>query len=253
MMTTTIFGLLLACCLAAVEAAVCPANAVQICTNDVELTCGSPAVNIACAPGAVTPYDVASGNPYCYCPNGYESGFTCYVNPTHLYSFVAGTAVVCNPGQIDPACANVDCGPNGSCLDGYCRCDGCHSGPQCATLNPCGGHGNCSAGSCSCTNGYSGPDCTVSPSACYGLVCPTGQTCQAGTCATSPPPSGEDDHRTIYIMVGALGGFVALVLLAAACFCCRRKRQQQQQQHQQENTDAALPPAPYVLNICSQN
>lgn len=63
----------------------------------------------------------------------------------------------------DP-CDDIDCGPNGNCIDGSCLCDEGYSGVNCQ-INVCDGidcnNGNCDTvtGMCDCLEGYEGTFC----------------------------------------------------------------------------------------------
>ena len=72
--------------------------------------------------------------------------------------------VILAPGSGDQ-CADIDCGPNGTCVDGTCQCDEGFSGTNCETnvcdAVDCGPNGSCNGadGSCACNDGYEGETC----------------------------------------------------------------------------------------------
>lgn len=61
-------------------------------------------------------------------------------------------------------CDDVDCGPNGTCVDGTCNCDPGYSGATC-NINVCDDadcvNGTCDpvTGACDCEDGYVGDNC----------------------------------------------------------------------------------------------
>ncbi len=65
----------------------------------------------------------------------------------------------------DP-CDNIDCGANGTCVDGECQCDEGYSGVNCET-NVCDAincnNGDCDpvTGACTCDEGYEGEFCNT--------------------------------------------------------------------------------------------
>jgi len=62
------------------------------------------------------------------------------------------------------ACEDIDCGTNGTCIDGTCECEAGYSGANCER-NVCDNiqclNGNCDpkTGECSCNEGYEGATC----------------------------------------------------------------------------------------------
>ena len=73
-------------------------------------------------------------------------------------------AIGCND---EDACALIDCGANGICLDGTCQCDEGFSGTNCETnvcdSIDCGPNGTCNStdGSCACNEGFEGDSCDL--------------------------------------------------------------------------------------------
>lgn len=71
----------------------------------------------------------------------------------------------CGDDPIDP-CAGVDCGVNGTCIDGTCDCEDGYSGVNCEIFDPCfsvdcGDNGTCVDGTCDCEDGYYGDNCEL--------------------------------------------------------------------------------------------
>lgn len=62
-------------------------------------------------------------------------------------------------------CDDVNCGPNGTCVEGTCNCDPGYSGAMCETNvcddSDCGPNGTCDpvTGACDCEDGYVGDNC----------------------------------------------------------------------------------------------
>ncbi len=82
------------------------------------------------------------------------------------------------------ACDDIDCGVNGTCVDGTCICDDGFLGINCQTricdTVDCGANGTCDpvTGDCLCDTGYSGTNCEVN-------VCDTVNCGDNGTCDTA--------------------------------------------------------------------
>lgn len=62
------------------------------------------------------------------------------------------------------AVCSLDCGPNGVCESGKCRCNPGYVGNLCDQLpcDPrCAEHGQCKNGTCVCSQGWNGRHCTL--------------------------------------------------------------------------------------------
>ena len=101
-------------------------------------------------------------------------------------------------------CLN-DCGGNGICDEGICRCEPGFAGADCTislcvALNRCNGHGRCGAGGkCFCDPGWRGDGCTARetcPSAenraRHLEECAGNGVCHRGRCFCAPGYSGAD-------------------------------------------------------------
>ncbi|GIX98398.1 hypothetical protein CDAR_519351 [Caerostris darwini] len=58
----------------------------------------------------------------------------------------------------------LDCGNNGQCEEGRCRCDSGWSGSRCDQKTcdeRCHDHGQCNNGTCVCVQGWMGTHCTL--------------------------------------------------------------------------------------------
>lgn len=59
---------------------------------------------------------------------------------------------------------SLDCGPNGVCESGKCRCNSGWTGNLCDQLPcdlRCAEHGQCKNGTCVCSQGWNGRHCTL--------------------------------------------------------------------------------------------
>lgn len=71
------------------------------------------------------------------------------------------------------ACEDINCGVNGTCLDGICNCDAGYSGTNCEVnvcdSIDCGANGSCdtTTGACICNDGYEGDNCDTESRAKY--------------------------------------------------------------------------------------
>lgn len=79
--------------------------------------------------------------------------------------FAVSFFAACGDDPIDP-CAGVDCGDNGTCVEGICVCEDGYSGVSCEFFDPCfsvdcGNNGTCLGGSCDCEVGYYGDHCEL--------------------------------------------------------------------------------------------
>lgn len=76
-------------------------------------------------------------------------------------------------------CDDINCGINGTCIDGVCNCNEGYSGATCEihvcdNIN-CNDNGTCVDGSCNCDPGYSGVNCEIN-------VCDNVDCGQNGVC-----------------------------------------------------------------------
>lgn len=59
---------------------------------------------------------------------------------------------------------SLDCGKNGQCEEGHCRCDTGWTGARCDQKtcdDRCHDHGQCKNGTCVCVQGWMGTHCTL--------------------------------------------------------------------------------------------
>lgn len=72
---------------------------------------------------------------------------------------------ICNDIEfLVSAVCSLDCGPNGVCESGKCRCNPGWTGNLCDQLpcdSRCSEHGQCKNGTCVCTQGWNGRHCTL--------------------------------------------------------------------------------------------
>lgn len=75
-----------------------------------------------------------------------------------LLALVAVLAIGCGD-----ECDDINCGANGTCVDGTCQCDEGFSGSNCeinvCDTVDCGDNGSCVNGDCECDTGYEGASC----------------------------------------------------------------------------------------------
>ncbi|MEE2787401.1 MAG: glycosyl hydrolase family 18 protein, partial [Myxococcota bacterium] len=98
--------------------------------------------------------------------------------------------VACCDGNAVDTCEDIDCGENGQCEGGRCRCDQGFDCARCqnAVVDPCvdvacGDNGRCENGVCRCTPGFMGPQCDmVAPDPCDALECGDNGDCSGGRC-----------------------------------------------------------------------
>ncbi len=113
----------------------------------------------------------------------------------YLMIFTLGAALLSNCGD---ACDDVDCGANGTCLDGTCDCDEGYSGTNCQTnvcdALDCGPNGTCdtTTGACLCDEGYSGDNCEIN--VCDTVDCGPNGTCDTTTGACQCDEGYEGDN-----------------------------------------------------------
>ncbi len=96
----------------------------------------------------------------------------------------------------DP-CDDINCGPNGTCVDGTCECDEGFLGTNCEqtlcdTVN-CGPNGTCnpSTGDCDCDPGFSGSNCEIN--ICDSIDCVNGECDPAtATCICNEGFEGDN-------------------------------------------------------------
>jgi len=96
------------------------------------------------------------------------------------------------------ACEDINCGPNGTCVDGTCNCDDGYSGSTC-NINvcdnvDCGPNGTCNTttGACECEEGYSGANCEIN--VCDNVDCGPNGTCNTtnGECVCDEGYEGDN-------------------------------------------------------------
>ncbi len=129
-------------------------------------------------------------------------------------------------GGCKDACDDVDCGANGTCVDGTCVCDNGWSGTNCSTsicdTVDCGPNGSCdpATGDCNCNEGYSGANCEIN--VCDGIDCGNGNCDTAtGECICDEGYEGTNcdvETRSQYYgvfqgdMTPCIPAFVALLI-----------------------------------------
>lgn len=91
----------------------------------------------------------AKATPHTQCFNYHIYLFVCF-----SFAFAHGRTAVCS----------LDCGPNGICESGKCRCNPGFVGNLCDQLpcdTRCAEHGQCKNGTCVCSQGWNGRHCTL--------------------------------------------------------------------------------------------
>lgn len=114
------------------------------------------------------------------------------LNLLFCFTLVLFSIQSCN----DP-CDDINCGPNGTCVDGTCECDPGFLGANCdqtlCDTIDCGPNGTCnpSTGECECDLGFSGPNCETN--LCDTIDCVNGD-CNptTGACTCNEGFEGED-------------------------------------------------------------
>lgn len=79
-----------------------------------------------------------------------------------MYAFLKLTQI--SLISLFPAVCSLDCGPNGVCESGKCRCNPGWTGNLCDQLPcdaRCSEHGQCKNGTCVCSQGWNGRHCTL--------------------------------------------------------------------------------------------
>jgi tetratricopeptide (TPR) repeat protein len=122
----------------------------------------------------------------CDCRNGY-TGEHCEIPP-----------------PINDPCKNVNCGANGTCVNGTCRCKNGYTGNRCQTSPKgddicaelrCSENGTCNPITkvCDCKPGYSGRRCQLKSGLCNDVNCGNNGTCnpQTGKCVCKNGYTGE--------------------------------------------------------------
>lgn len=85
----------------------------------------------------------------------------CFNYHIYLFAFVFHSHFASRPYT---AVCSLDCGPNGICESGKCRCNPGFVGNLCDQLpcDPrCAEHGQCKNGTCVCSQGWNGRHCTL--------------------------------------------------------------------------------------------
>jgi len=119
------------------------------------------------------------------------------------------------------SCPN-NCSSHGTCVTGFCQCDGSYSGDDCSTLPcpaDCSGHGTCdsSIGKCSCKVNYTGSDCSVySP--------PSGGSSTSG-------PTNENGSPIIPIVFILAGVVTVIGLVVAVIWYIKKRRAAKMEAH----------------------
>lgn len=95
------------------------------------------------------------------------------------------TILILSVHSCKDACDDIDCGVNGTCVDGTCVCESGWSGVNCETSFcqsiDCGPNGSCNPATqaCDCNEGYSGINCEVN--VCDAVDCGPNGTCNTTT------------------------------------------------------------------------
>lgn len=124
----------------------------------------------------------------------------------NLLLMALGSMVVLSLASCDP-CSDVDCGDNGTCVEGDCECDEGFSGDACEIEDlcvtqdvECLNGGSCDDGVCTCVTGYEGDDCGTEMRAKFIATFSVTEVCGSGSDAyTSDITASSADVSNVLI------------------------------------------------------